>query len=92
MTTQTIFEIQLGTIEHFLDEIDLARTERDKFHLQIEASKIVLHIKPPRPEFQRDLDYFSLAVFFDETFEARLAVDRLKRGVFSPLNEFVSVL
>ena len=92
MTTQTIFEIQLGTLDHFLDEIDLALTDRDKFYLQIEAAKIVAHVKPPRPEFQRDLDYFGLAVFFDETFEARMAIDRLKRGVFSPLNEFVSVL
>lgn len=86
MTSQTIFEIQLGTLDHFLDKIDMAQTERDKFYLQIEAAKISAKITPPRPEFQRDLEYFGLAVFFDETFEARMALDRLKRGIFSPIN------
>jgi hypothetical protein len=92
MTTQTIFEIQLGTLEHFLDQIDLALTDRDKFYLQIEAAKIGTQIKPPRDVFRRDLDYFGLAIFFEETDEARQVIDRLKRGVFYRSDEFVSVL
>ena len=60
-----IFEIQLGTVAHFMDEIGLARTAADKFRIQIEASRIVDRIDCP-PDLRRHMDYLALAIFMDD--------------------------
>ena len=61
-----IFEIQLGTVAHFLDEIGLARTTSDKFRIQIEASRIVDRIDCPDMDLRRHMDYLALAIFMDD--------------------------
>lgn len=60
-----IFEIRLGTVAHFLDEINLTRTPENKFKIQIEASKIVDRIDCP-PDLRRHMDYLALAIFMDD--------------------------
>lgn len=72
-----IFQIQLGTVSHFIDEIELARTPSDKFRIQIEASKIIDKIELPDPKLRRYMEYLSLSVFMDDPSESWRVIDFL---------------
>jgi hypothetical protein len=72
-----IFQIQLGTVAHFIDEIELARTPSDKFRIQIETSKIIDKIELPDPKLRRYMEYLSLSVFMDDPSESWRVIDFL---------------
>jgi hypothetical protein len=73
-----IFEIQLGTVAHFIDEIELARTASDKFRIQIEASKIIEKIDLPDPTLEIHMDYLTLSLFMDDPSESWRVIDFLR--------------
>ena len=67
----------MGTVAHFIDEIDLALTPADKFRIQIETSKIIEKIELPDMELRRYMDYLSMSVFMDDQSESWRVIDFL---------------